>query len=391
LGHVQKRREAGVVRRWRAFYDEPTGEFDDEGRAVTRRRTAGFRTKREAEQFLRDVEGAIARNEFVAPSPICVGPLLHEWLAVVRTRVRPSTFGQYEAAVRRIERHTRLATVEAQRLSRPGLSAALEALSNAPSGRGREAATVSATTVQHSWRVLRSALAWAVGEGLLARNLAAGMPGPKRSTPETPTWTPAQLQTFLASVAEDRLAAIWRLAAVTGARRSELLGLRWADLDLGPEPSARIERSRVLVEGRMVDQEPKTARSRRTVALDPETAEALRRYELACKAERLKAGPGVWPEHPQVVVDELGRGLRGDGITQRFERLARASGLPRIGFHGLRHSVASSLLAAGMPVLEVSRRLGHSTATMTLDVYGHVTPAADRALAEQFARLLEGR
>jgi integrase len=96
------------------------------------------------------------------------------------------------------------------------------------------------------------------------------------------------------------------------------------------------------------------------------------------------------PSGPIVFTREDGTGVHADHVQQRFERLVRAAGVPVIRFHDLRHSHASLLLAAGTPVLDVSKRIGHASAAMTLNVYGHVVPGQGQKAATTFANLVDG-
>lgn len=158
-------------------------------------------------------------------------------------------------------------------------------------------------------------------------------------------WTPDQIATFIEAARQDRLAAIWHTAAMTGLRRSETCGLQWSDIDLetGRLP---VRRARVVVDGRTITKPPKTARSRRTVDIDAGTVAALREWRKAQIKERLPAGeawePGEW-----VASDQLGRPINPEYVSRRFGEIADAAGLPPITVKQLRHSHATALLAGG--------------------------------------------
>ena len=149
--------------------------------------------------------------------------------------------------------------------------------------------------------------------GLLARNPAEYADPPRGRSAEAAVWSPQQVREFLEYQAQDRLLGLWRLAAATGMRRSELAGLRWDDVDLA---GATVTVRQVVVDaaGDLLVAEPKTAASRRTMALDTGTVAALKRHRSVQSAERLAAGP-VWRDTGMVFTMEDGRALLPAYIT----------------------------------------------------------------------------
>jgi integrase len=130
-------------------------------------------------------------------------------------------------------------------------------------------------------------------------------------------------------------------------------------------------------------------RSRPSVLGQSPLSNARTPRRTAQKAERLAWGP-AYTDSGYVFTAEDGRPLHADHAANRFARLVKAAGVPTIRFHDLRHTHASLLLARGTPVLDVSRRIGHASAAMTLDVYGHVVPGQGQRAAAAFADLVEG-
>jgi integrase len=235
---------------------------------------------------------------------------------------------------------------------------------------------------------VRKALGDAARWGLVARNVAqlADPPTPKRA--DMRTWTAGELRRFLEHVEGERLAALWMLAASTGMRRGEVLGLRWVDVDLDLARVA-VRQTLVLAGRQVVTSEPKTSRGRRSIALDPRTVGQLRTWRATQLEERLAWGPS-YSDSGLVFTREDGTRLHPEWLSDAFAWRIRTAGLPPIRFHDLRHTHASLGLAAGVPIKVMSERLGHSTSSFTADAYQHVTPALEEQAAATVARLVFG-
>jgi len=207
-------------------------------------------------------------------------------------------------------------------------------------------------------------------------------------TPEMQVWSPQQLRTFLDHVRDDRLYAAWLLLATTGMRRGEVAGLRWVDVDLD---AGRVSprRPRVVVNHEVIVSEPKTAKGRRSIALDPATVAALRDHRRWQLEDRLAVGPR-WEDAGLVFTWPDGRPLHPERFSRWFEQHTRAAGLPKIRLHDVRHSYATAALAAGVPAKVVSERLGHANIAITMDTYSHVLPGLDAEAAGTVARLILG-
>jgi integrase len=233
---------------------------------------------------------------------------------------------------------------------------------------------------------IRKALNDAVRWGLLVRNPALYAAPPKPRRRELRTWTAEELRQFLDGVKDDRLYAVWRLAALTGMRRGEVLGLRWADLDLD-RGWLSVRHTLVVVDNHPQVSQPKTTRGFRRLALDPDTIGVLRAHHRLQAAERLAAGP-TWSNQDLVFTRQDGRALHPEYVRRRFDGHISRAGLPRIRFHDLRHTHATLALQAGVHPKVVSERLGHTTVAMTLDIYSHAIPALQEDAAATIASLV---
>ncbi|MGH9032945.1 MAG: tyrosine-type recombinase/integrase [Acidimicrobiia bacterium] len=335
----------------------------------------GFRTRKAAEAGLRELSASVDAGQFVERSTKTVGEYLDEWLEVVQPRLRPTTWNSYRQSVAHIKGRIgavplqSLAPLEVENLYKQLLATS-----------GRQGRLLSSKTVRGIHVVLRKALADAERLGLVARNAAAAAKPPVPDKYEHRTWTAEQLARFLDSIERERLAAAFVLLATTGMRRGEALGLRWGDVDL-TAGRLSIVQTITTVRDKAVFSPPKTSRSRRSVSLDPVTFAALRDHRRRQNEERLRAGEAWSGSGDLVFTNEVGEPVHPSALSRLFVSSVRASGLPMIRLHDLRHTYATVALAAGVHPKIVSERLGHATIAVTLDLYSHVTPAIDAEAA----------
>lgn len=258
---------------------------------------------------------------------------------------------------------------------------------------------MSATTVSHIHRTLRKALADAVDvEQLLAANPAARSKRPRTGRAEPiQVWTAHQLGTFLTAARNHRLFAFYRLAAYTGARRGELLYLRWDAVDLDAA-EVTFGGSTAVVRGQRIEGTTKGGRSR-TISLDRDTVAVLRDHRRRQTEERLAAGSAWNDSSGLVFVTKWGEPLYPDTVTALMTKLIRrhnkpttppAERLPHARLHDLRHLHATTLLLAGVPVHVVAARLGHADPAVTLRVYSHVLREHAAGVGDIFAQAVNG-
>jgi len=308
--------------------------------------------------------------------------MLRRWLPAKRVSLRPSTWDGYR---RLVELHVvpRLGRIPLRRLQ----ASHLEVLYSELLSRGRRDGRggLNDKTVLEVHGIIRKALADARRRGLVSHNAADHAEAPKRRRPQSPlrAWNAQQLQEFLATARSHRLFPAFWLAANTGMRRSELLGLRWGDVDL---ESSRlgVHRALVSVAYELHDSPGKTRSSRRSVDLDARTVEVLRAWR---DERRLESGRPIG-EEDRVVAHPDGEPIHPDSFSQTFNRLVARAGVPRLRLHDLRHTHASLMLKERVPIKVVSERLGHATPGFTMATYQHVLPGMQADAARIFASLL---
>ena len=352
---------------WTAYWDLLA---DPETGGRRQASKGGFRTQKDAQRHLASVITAVGDGTYIEPSRQPLARfMLDEWLPGISATVRPLTASTYRSIVGRYVRGRDIGAVPLRNLSAGHFNALYAAL---------EAEGLSVATRRTTHAVLRRALNDAVRWGKLARNPAAAADPPSLPRSHAQSWSPRELRTFLNHVGEDRLFALWRLGATTGMRRGELLGLPWRCVDL-EAGCLRVEQQLVPTKGGCTFGPPKSRRSERTIALDPETVGALRRHRDVQRLERDLAGPG-YDDRDLVFADELGRPIYPSRLGERFVKARKAAGLPTGTLHTLRHTAATIALTERVPLHIVAARLGDDPKTI-LDTYAHLLPHSDAEAA----------
>lgn len=259
-------------------------------------------------------------------------------------------------------------------------------------GRMRAAGS-SDSTVRMTYTVLRAILDTAVRDGLLAVNVAAAVKRPTASRradgrDEARHLTPAEVRRVLDAAAGTRYAAPLSLIAATGLRRGEALAVRWIDVNLDAGTLA-VTGTLGRGSGKLERTSPKSVRSRRTLALTPGVVAVLRRQRIAQLEAKMKAG-SRWVDTGYVFTTEIGTPIDPRNVLREFVAAVDRAGIDGdgVGLHTLRHSAATAMLDAGVPLHVVSRLLGHSSVAITGDVYGHAGDARQRDAVDVLATAL---
>ncbi len=330
----------------------------------------GFATEKAAQTALNDLVPKVQHGGFVAPTRITLREFaIDKWLPAMKSTVRPSTALSYEGHVR-AHIVPELGALKMEKVTAPRIQALYSKLLEEP--RAEEKEPLSPTTVRHIAMTLHRLFADAVKWGMLQRNPADSADPPKTARAEMKVWSIDQLRTFLEARAEDRLHGVWYLAAHTGMRRGEVLGLKWSDVDLeGGKLS--VQRSLVGVGYEVKVSEPKSGRGR-VIALSASDVEILK-AEAAKQLDEQSAAKEAWQDTGYVFTRVDGRAWHPDRVSKLFGEAVAAAKVAEIRFHDLRHSHASHLLSAAVHPKIVAERLGHSSIAITLDTYSHLIPA----------------
>jgi integrase len=378
-GHFRKRGASWYF--WVELEPGPDGKRRQKSRG-------GFKTRKEAERAFAFLRDEVRRGTYVEPSKLTLNRFLHEeWFPSIRASVRPTTWQHYrwifDAHIRASFGRTLLPNITAAKLN------AFYADLLEHGRRNGLTTELSPKSVRHVHTMLHKALHDAVRWGHLSTNPASLATPPRPRTPEMKVWTPEQMRAFLEYSARHRLFAAWLLISTTGMRRGEVLGLPWDHVDLKRGRVSVVRSLTVVRHDRIEFSEPKTAKGRRSLALDPATVAALKAHRQHQREERLAAGP-IWQDAGLVFNREDGSPINPVRFTAWFGQLARDAELPKIRLHDLRHSYATAALSAGIAAKVVSERLGHASVAITLDTYSHVHPALQEEAAHTVARLILG-
>ncbi len=252
-------------------------------------------------------------------------------------------------------------------------------------GRADGKGSLSATSVLHIHRVVHEALNTGVRWQLIGTNPADAARPPRQERTEMKVLDEEQTKALLDSMRSTMLYTPVLIAATTGLRRGELLGLRWADVDLDAG-TVVVRQTLQRSSGGLSFSQPKTQKSRRTVTLPSMTTKALREHHTAQVEQRLALG-SRWVDHDLVFCNSDGSPWNPGSFGSQFRVFARAAGFT-VRFHDLRHSHATHLFRAGVHPKLVSERLGHSSVGITMDLYTHVIEGMDREAAERIGERL---
>lgn len=329
-----------------------------------RRRTVYGRTRQEAAARLDGLKRQVAEGGLLPdPGRRTLGDLLDAWIDARAPRWKPRTLHDYQATCERLR--LALGNVRLGRLTSDRIERYLAQLHETP----RQALKC--------YRALSQALTLAVRWNWLTRNPCERVDTPKYRPRRKDVWMADQLRAFLDGTRNHWLGPLWALLAFSGSRLGEATALEWPDVDL-PGHCITISKSVQRIAGEWVTTAPKTPAGVRTIGIPREAADALRR-----QADwRMRHGAGRL-----VFTAPSGEPLHGNTVCAAMRRECERLRLPPVTPHGLRHLHASLLLTKGLPLAEVSRRLGHANAAITAAVYTHAV-RDDRQAVELLERVL---
>ncbi len=340
----------------------------------------GFESERLAKIARDKARVAIANRDYATPGKLTVGEFLLSWIDNHEKRLKPTTAHKYRQLIR-LYLIPQLGSVKITDL-RPTHIENFYSYYTLNSGVNGQ--VLAASTVGQCGAILKKALKYAVEvEGLMSFNPATRVPLPKGSGKSVTPWSMEELNTFMEAAKEHRLFFFFRLSAFTGARRGELLALRWSDFD---GKSILITKSRLEVAGVAFEQLSTKGgtNGQRRVILDSETIELFSAHRKRQLQERILLGEH-WQDGEFVFTQENGLPLDPGTPSHLFGKLLKKSNLRNTRLHDLRHLHATELLRLGEPLHVVAQRLGHRDAMVTATIYAHVSNEQDETASQRFA------
>ena len=350
--------------------------YVNESNGKRRRRTIYGTTRQDVEQQLVELRRRSEAGAPITPLDLTVGAYVEEWLTqVVSLRVRANTLAGYRYHADRYLLPD-LGSRSLARLTARDVRLYLESLR----GRG-----VGTRTVQYVHGTLRAALEDAVREELLDKNVAKLVRVPRPARVEREPLSVEEVRLLLKATREHRLHAMFLVFALLGLRRSEVLGLRWPDVDLD-KGFLVVRNGLQRIDGKLQLLPPKTSRSRRTVPLPEVVRRGLADHRVRQDREREALG-ATWPDLGFVFTTPVGTPIDPSNCTRVVQDARKAAGLRPVRLHDFRHGAVSVLLALGVPPRTTMDIVGHTTLEMTMNVYGHVSLEEKRDALDKVGEL----
>ena len=355
-----------------SIYQRGNGRWVAQVRIKGKRISKSFDTQKECQVWIRQLREQIESGIRINAAKMAVGEYLAQWLQIIEGTIKPKTLDQYTGIVKN-HLKPQLGKIKLSELQPYHIQQVYSDLKE----KGH-----SQRNVQLVHSVLHRALVIAERQGLIGRNPANAVIPPKVIQTEMKVLNDNQVRQFLIAAKGDRYEALFHLAITTGLRQGELLGLKWLDVDWASDTiHVRRQLQRRKGEG-LKFVSPKTKAGNRLVQLGVESMRLLAEHRKNQDVERLSS---EWQEHDVVFPSMVGTPTDQRNLHKFFKRLLKKAGLPNIRFHDLRHTAATLMLLNGIPLIVVSRRLGHSKPSVTLDIYGHYLPG----MQEEAANLMD--
>lgn len=369
---IRGRNEGSTSKRsngkWRAQVSLPNGK---------RLSSPSFRTEAEAIKWNRDQQMKLERGFDFQGSKITLAEYMPQWLENSKTALRAKTAHQYSQVMKKhIIPHLGTLALKDLRLAR--IERYYAELTEAG---------VGTRTVRICHNILHKALDKALRYGLVSYNPADGATLPRYKHAEMQVLDEEQVSRFLVAAQSSRYRALYHLAVTTGMRQGELFGLKWADIQWG-KGVLHLQRQVQKVPGQGWSfVEPKTQAGKRTIRIGEGTLQVLREHHEQQAEIRQTAGER-WQEFDLCFPTLVGTPGDPSNLRIDFERTLARAGIAKIRFHDLRHTAASLLLNHNVPVIVVSKMLGHSKPSITLDIYGHLYHEMQGEAAEIMDKLV---
>lgn len=355
-------------RRYRAW-----AEHRADGKRL--RTTKTFTTAAAAKTWIRETEDDLRAVPSATPV-YTIAHLADRWLAAKEHEIRPTTHAAYSTIINRLIR-PQLGDILASDLRPFHVQAWIDDQIAAGTGR---------VSVLHATKRLSTILDHAVRLELIPTNPVKAVDRPKQPPPRQAVLSRDELTRFLAAAESDHFYPLWHILALAGLRRGEAFALRWQDVDFH-QRQIHVRQSLTVHKAQLRIEQPKTAAGRRTIAVPDALIAALRQHKDRQAFHAAKLGE-LWLDRDLVICTETGSLHNPANCYDHFAAIIRRAEVPPIRLHDLRHTFASHLINAGIPLPIVASQLGHASPAITMSVYAHMIPKDQRQAADAIDRLL---
>ena len=334
-----------------------------------------FKKKALAQKWLRDKVYEIGNGLRIKDAQMLLKDYFQDWLVIKKGFIKPHTWSHYESVIRMYISPT-LGKITLSDLTSDHIRSLYQQLLQYGVGK---------RTIEVLHAILHVSLGDAVKQRLIHSNPSNSVRAPKHNPPEMRIMTENEISTFLITIQGHPIEALYFIAISTGLRQSELLGLKWSDLDWNNCSLKVIRQLKRNSKRNNYFSNLKTKHSKRTIKLGKKTIRKLNNHHI--EQQKYKRNSN-WEENDLIFTTKSGTPIKQGNLYTQFKLFLQKAGLPDIRFHDLRHTAATLMLNNGVPILTVSRRLGHSKPSITLDVYGHIIPSMQASIADQIDELI---
>ena len=379
-GNIQPRKTKHG-KKWQIVVDLPRDPVT--GKRVRKFKTVSG-TKKEAERAMHEFIRELEKGYHVTDDKITVAKWMDTWIELfIAPHVSPTTLSRYQGMIRRYIVPL-LGSVQVQELKPLSVQAWVNGLKISPAS-GKE---MSASTIKHTYHILKGAMDKAVQAGVIPVSPCNGIMLPKGQKKQAVVYDQSQIQQLIQAAKGTEMELVIDMELCLGLRRGELLGLQWGDIDW-ENSQINVIRNRVIVNGQSVVKEPKTAAGIRTLDVPQPLMTKLKRHRANCAERRLAMGQ-VYTVSDYIIVHPDGKPVYPEYLSQMLTKLQKKAGLPKCRFHDLRHLCASIMLLQGVNVKVAQERLGHKDITTTMNIYSHVMPSSAKEAADKIGELVYG-
>ncbi|WP_225732256.1 MULTISPECIES: tyrosine-type recombinase/integrase [unclassified Nocardia] len=380
---VTDRRTGKSVVRYQVRVDAGVDPETGKRHQVRRR----YRTEKEARKALTDFQSDAASGNFVPRKDMTVEEMCADWLKSLHW-ARETTLAGYKYNLAPLrEEHGELAVQKLTRKHLDDLVAALKC-GGTITEKGHTRRPWAARSLKRTIETITMMLDYAIERKILSHNISRPMrpkPGKKR---KPQTYTPDEVAKVLTSLDADRNGHLWFLA-LCGLRRSELGGLRWSGVDF-TRKTIDVHIGRASAGGKAVEDDPKTEASVRTLPMDDDMVEVLKRASRRQAAEKLSVGE-AYGKGGYVACDEAGNPYHPDTLTHKWAKAIKKAGVRHIRLHDARHTCGTTMHLRKVPLAVIAAWLGHADASVTARIYTHSQDEALRAAAKTLGEVVSSR